>query len=362
MCSISNVISTRKGKRFPWRRLLFALLLAAAVASLLLAVVPPGIREYRESRRLHDLTDIGAPVESVEGLPAEGVGDPVKVLGDALAPLFVDGELAAVRVWGVNGNLLGEITRNHPAEIRTENTLEEIARPAAAPARELPAADRELFLVLQQLIADQFELMSRMDDALQAGKGAGVHSGLYVIAYDNLALLKQQQARHALLDDAAMAMDSALIKLTHSDEASMRQAMEETGEAVIYLSIALEDLRATGDMVPLPATLAAAAPPAAGWLHTMLPTHGRRLSVPLYTASGDESLIMDAGTAEFIFYDRTADLITSAAGYALQPSVLRQPAVYRWPAGFLLAALLALVPWRRGKDKSVKMSFEGTQR
>jgi len=336
MSNISSDTLAREDNRSvrhtPWKAIcVFILLLAAAAVWLL--CVPPALRDHRDARHVSDLLTVGATVESIESQLPEAAADAQRILEKALTPLFNDDDLAAVRIWQ-GSTLLGEITRDRPQTLHRQTALQDIARPATIAAEQLPAERRELMLVLLQLIADQYALIAQMDAALQAGNGAGVHTGLYVQAFDNLHLLEPQRKKHDRLVEAGALMDDAVQALTHADEASLRAAMDSIKEAEVYLSWALEELRAVSDTVSLPASLIAAAPPG-NWLQQIIPLmRGRRLTIPLYVASGDASLIMDAGCAEFIFYDRTAD----------------QARAIGWPlllvGGLLLGALLVPMLWR----------------
>jgi len=309
------------------RVVLFLLLLAGAGVCVWHAA-RPALRDYRAAQRIDDLAYAGMIAQNVELLLTDPPLDLRRALDEILTPLF-DGEeaLAAVRLTDARGAALSEAGRNGVRQTG-------LAGLPAAPAVNPPS---ELVFRLQQLVADQGNLSARMDDALKAGKGEGLHHDMY-FAQDTLikeaTLLRGKAPR---LADALPAMEEAVEALTHTDADSLYLALQASEQAEAALSLALEDRRAVVDHPGLlPEALAAACP------RDLLPLRARRVTVPLFTPTGDAALIAPAGTAEIIFADRPTAPLPDITQY-----ILATPRRWAPPAALLLAALLALMARKR---------------
>ncbi len=350
MSSTYNAISMPmeddvRPRRVPWRSLLCLLLLLAAGAYGVVTY-PSIIATHRDELRQHDLPLAGLVAESTECLLADdAVGSPASLAGP-IAPLFrTDTDLAFVRVWNRSGRLVYELTNADPATPRTGDagTLPALGAVEAihrAQAWVKTEKCLEGIAQLQQLQLDEQDLSDAMQRAIEAGKGAGTHSGLYVRQDDLLRLTDALTEQYPLLSAAREEMTATLDALTHNDAESLSTALHGTENALTAISQTLAELRVSPhtDIVALPAPLLAVAPAPSAWWHPLLPIRaGRRLVTPLYVPSQDntDALITPAGSAEVVFYDR--------------PSQLAELAIPRlYPSGgLLLAALLVLLLRRR---------------
>jgi hypothetical protein len=260
--------------------------------------------------------------------------------------------LAYVRVWSPDLQLRAEITRLEPraAHAGAQAVLPGLgireASDAAAARRHGPK-QTERILMLQQLVSDQGELTAMMERAGKAGPiSIARRNAFYEWQANDLLLADSLEARQPLLIDAIREMEHVGRTLTIEEgptlsPEALTAAMAASDDAESALGLALEDCRATvGRTPPLPAPLAAAAPPPAslwGWLWPEL--RGRRVLSPLFVPGTRDELATPAGSAEVVFYDRRADLL---ARTGWRP----------WPAVALLAAAVwTLIPRRRRRRR-----------
>jgi len=317
------------------RGLLFSILLAGTIFTGW-AAFRPALREVRaEQRLINDLSYTGMIAENAELLLADPPDDLPGAIGEMLLPLFEGEEsLAAARVWNANGKLLCEVGRNDSAPRKT-TALANL--PAPEPPAPLTADRQDILYQMQQLLTEQGGLSANMDAALQAGKGAGVHTGLYAVQGNNLDLARELGKKAALIRNAMGDMDVALQALSHSDTVSLKKALRASQNAEEILSLALEQQRAVTDFPgALPSSLVAAAEQ-----QDLLNPRARRVTAPLFITT-DETLLAPAGTAEVIFYDRPAANALTAAH-----RVFAFPRRWAPPAAFLLAALITLFARKR---------------
>jgi len=336
---------------FPWRWLLILALLLGAAYNLYTAA-PPALRAYRAAQHPDDLALAGAVADGVESILGEGPDDPARLLAALFPPLFAAEEtLAYVRVWRDGGALLGEVTQADPETFRATGTLPALDFPAAlARARTRTASPEaeEAVTLMRQLIEEQAAVTGRMDDALRRGKAEGAHYTLFLQQETNLGLAESLQDKYPALRAAVQQMLAARELLTHTDEASLIRAKTCSLDAETALSLALEALRAGTDLLRrLPAPLPAAAP-AGAWYDDLLPwVQGRRVTIPLFSHTGPDGVLVSAGAVEVVFYDRLADTVIAVGRHCL-------PAL-----GLLLAAALLLIPRPRRKRYRPRHAAEG---
>ncbi|MHB0937520.1 MAG: hypothetical protein ACYC6A_14130 [Armatimonadota bacterium] len=317
------------------RFLLFLILLAGAGAFVWYAA-RPAPREFRDAQHTDDLAYVGIIAENAELLLADPPLDTTRALGEVVTSLFDSEEnLAAVRILDAQGAVLCQVGRDDPDNLLSKTAFTDFS--AATPGK--PAAD--LMFQLQLLVANQSELSGRMEDALKSGKGGGLHHGLYALQDENIKVSELLRAKAPRLGEALPAMQEVVEALTHTDESSLYLAQQASQQAEASLSLALEEARAVTDFPGrLPKALAAAIPA------DLLPLQARRVTVPLYTPTGDAALVAPAGTVEVIFADRPTDMPLVAAH-----RVLATPLRWAPPAVLLLAAVLLAVRKRRKVEK-----------
>lgn len=316
-------------------RFLLLLVLLAGAGACVWYAGRPALHEFRTEQRTDDLAYAGMIAENAEQLLADPPLDLTRALGEVLTPLFgSEDNLAAVRIRDAQGRVLCEIGRDHPQDTQAPSQL------TGLPPATVKAPPRDLIFRLQQLVDTQDDLSGRMEDALKAGKGDGMHNELYIMQDSNIQDAELLQTKAPKLADALASMREAVEALTHTDANSLYLAKQASEQAEGDLSLALEEQRAVTDFPGrLPKNLAAACPA------DLLPLRARRVTVPLYVPTGTIELIAPAGTVEVIFADRPTALPLSAAHRILA-------APLRWvpPAVLLLGALLTLVIRKRRRN------------
>ena len=327
---MSSVYSMREvdgsPRRFPWRIILvLSCLLGAAYVCRYAA--PPVLRDYRADRRYDTLLWGGTVAEEVEQQYDADAPPDADALAQSITPIFdQEPTLAYARIWDPAGHLRYVYSR-------TNAELPEMGiRGARARAKKLVTAPQTLEDIahMQTLLHDQSELSDTMDAALKAGRAVGSHNDLYIREDDIAQLTADLAARHPLLSDAVDSMHQALDGLTGNNADALAGALHGATAAETDLTRALEDLRATTDVVKsLPPDLARYAPaPATLWQRLWPAVRARRIVVPLFTPAVNEALVAPVGMAEIGIYDRPADLAALLAARC-------------WPA--LLLLLLALI-------------------
>lgn len=336
--AISTPESDTAPRRNPWRAILVILLLLAAGAYLL-QLAPPVMRQYRATQQDEELTWTGVVAEAVEGQLNDTPTPDAHTLASLITPSFAgNANLAFVRVWSPTEELLCEVTRDAPEQPRAGNdgSLPDLGvRERWTPLQERMARGEwvEPIVQMQALAAEQSELTATLEAARErGGQQPAVVSHCAVLQRQVLALANVQAKEHPLLAASTREMNRVLVSLATQDDDALTQAADASGDAETGITQTLEAYRATTDtLASLPAPLVAAAPRPAWWVCWWPGLRGHRALVPLFRQDEQAEMVVPAGYAEVVCYDRQADLIAALAVHSL-------PAL-----GLLLAALLTLL-------------------
>jgi len=320
--------NVRRRSRFGLLRLL---LLVGAVVYLWVAL-PPAMREWREEQRLEYLVTACA-VEEIEVGIADGELENSDGFREYLtsfsAALFKETpSLARLHLWVDDHRGSWIFTGDGEQSPRKDDLADTVTLPAGKMLRGKFADDA---YALYDLATEQRYISAMLEELASSAKPDDARRvAVYSLQRDAVDVAKSLVNTHPLIEDALTAMKDASDELEMEDQTAMRTALDASQDAEAFVSLALEDHRASeGNAEALPAPDAKRASKPANWWGYLWPgVRGRSLLIPLYQPADSETLIEQVGIVELTFYHRPSEALAGLG--------------WRWliPAGLLLAGAL----------------------